>query len=276
MKIYISFDMEGIAGINNWTEETGERTMYLEAIHRQMEYVIKGIQTSPKNKDITEITVCDAHNMGRSLDYFRLGKMDPRIQLIVGSPRREFMVHGMEGHDVAFFVGYHAGSGQHKANMEHSFSTSVHRLSINGIKCSEAMVNALYAKELRIPVALIIGDSGLYDQLIREGYMKYVEYVITKKSLGRFASKLKNPQIVEKETIEAVHRVLEKDFSTLPMPDLEAPYNITIEFNTTDQADRVERMIGAQRLDGYRVSLNLENTADIINSISVMTSLADK
>ncbi|MDO5037361.1 MAG: M55 family metallopeptidase [Tissierellia bacterium] len=274
MKLYISFDVEGLAGITNWDQEEEERDLFLRSVHQQIAYVIEGIQTSPKNDQIETITLADAHGRSRSLDYHILGDLDPRIQLICGRPRKEFMVHGIGGHDLAFFVGYHGGSGQQRANMDHTFSSCVHQLNINGIKCNEALVNAIYAKEMGVPVGLIIGDSGLYDQLILEGYMPYVDFVTTKKSISRFACKFKNPQVLRKETIEAVHRVLAQDPSKLSMPDMASPYLLTLEFNTTDQADRAAIMPGVQRMTGYKLSLSLERASDLINTISVLTRLA--
>lgn len=277
MKIYISFDMEGIAGISNWSQETQERQLYLNLVHDQVYTVIQGIQKSTKNTEVSQITVCDGHGQGTSLDYQRVCQMDRRIELISGRPRSEFMVHGIAGHDLAIFLGYHAGSGQHKSNMEHSYNSgAVHKITVNGLKCSEAMINSLYAKEMGVPVALIIGDSGLYDQLIREGYMSYIEYVITKHSISRYATKFKNAQLLKEEIFEAVDHILLKNPKTLPMPDLTSPYSLTIEFNRTDQADRAERLVGAYRLDGYRVSITLEKAKDLLNTIEVMNALAGK
>lgn len=274
MKLYIAFDMEGIAGISHWSQEKEDRAYYLKLIHQQVGFLVEGIQGSEKNTSIDCITICDGHGDGMSLDYQILSDMDPRIQLISGRPRSEFMVHGIEGHDLAIFLGYHAGAGQPKANMEHSYRGFVHKITLNGLKCSEAMINALYAREKGVPIGLIIGDSGLYDQLVREGYMSYVEFVVTKNSIGRYATKHKNAQVLKKEIFDALDHVLAKDPKSLPMPDMTSPYSLTIEYNQTDQADRAERLIGAYRLDGYRVSITLEKAKDVLNAIEALNALA--
>lgn len=274
MKLYIAFDMEGLAGISHWSQEEGDRQNYLDLIHDQVYFLIEGIQASEKNQEISLISLCDGHGAGMSLNYKRVSQMDPRIELISGRPRSEFMVHGIEGHDLAIFLGYHAGAGQHRASMDHTYSGLIHKITLNGLKCSEAMINSLYAKEVGVPVGLIIGDSGLYNQLIREGYMSYVEFVTTKQSIGRLASRHKNMQVLRKEIMEALDHLLLKDPKTLPTPDISSPYSLTIEFNQTDQADRAERMVGAYRLDGYRVGITLDKAKDILNTIEVMNSLA--
>ncbi len=276
MNIYISFDMEGIAGIHRFSDEFKRTGAYLEAIHAHLQAVIDGIRQSPKNDEVETITISDSHGDGKNLDYLTLSKMDERIELVSGYPRNEYMMSGLDRHDIIFFLGYHASGGHHLANMDHAYSTAFHRVSINGIKCSEAMINQIYAKEKHVPVGLIIGDSGLHSQLILEGYMPYVEYVVTKKSLGHNAVIHRNFQAVRKEIIEKVALVLDKDFSALPLGDLTAPYNVTIETNRTLQADKAEMLPGVARLDGYRIGMSYKNGKDLINGLMALEVLCRK
>ncbi len=270
MQIYISFDMEGIAGIDRFSDEWKKNTSYTNAVHAHLQAVIDGICRSSKNDTVETITVADSHGDGKNLDYLTLSHMDERIELISGYPRSEYMMSGLNRHDVCFFLGYHASSGHHRANMDHSYSTAFHRVSINGIKCSEAMINQIYAKEKNVPVGLVIGDSGLYSQLILEGYMPYVEYVVTKNSLGHDAVLHRNFQHVRKEIIEKVALVLDKDLKALPLGDLTAPYNVTIETNTTLHADMAEMLPGAVRLDGYRIGMQFDRGKDLINGLMAL------
>lgn len=276
MNIYISFDMEGIGGIDRFSDEFKRTAAYSQAIHAHFKAVIDGIHQSRKNKDIETITVADSHGDGKNLDYLALSEMDERIELISGYPRGEYMMSGLDRHDVVIFLGYHASCGQHRANMDHCYSTTFHRVSINGIKCSEAMINQIYAKEKHIPVGLIIGDSGLYSQLILEGYMPYVEYVVTKESLGHNAVVHRNFQKVRAEITKKVALVLDKDLSTLPLGDLTAPYNVTIETDTTLTADMAEMLPGVVRLDGYRIGMSFDSGKDLLNGLMALEVLARK
>lgn len=103
MNIYISFDMEGIGGIDRFSDEYKAASAYSRAIHAHLQAVIDGIQRSPKNKDIETITVADSHGDGKNLDYLTLSEMDERIELISGYPRGEYMMSGLDRHDVIFF-----------------------------------------------------------------------------------------------------------------------------------------------------------------------------
>lgn len=55
MKLYISVDMEGLAGITNWKDETEDQARFRKAMNEQVEWVLEGIAKSKRNKEITHI-----------------------------------------------------------------------------------------------------------------------------------------------------------------------------------------------------------------------------
>lgn len=273
MNIFISFDMEGIAGIDRFSDEIKQTKRYSDAIHAHVRAVVEGIQHSSRNDEVEHITIVDSHGEGKNLDYLLLSEMDPRIELISGYPRKDFMMTAIEGHDIAFFLGYHAGSGHHHGNMNHSYSTHFHRVTVNDIKVSEAMINQIIAKDYDVPVGLVIGDSGLYGQLILEGYMPYVEYVVTKESLGHNAVRHKNFALLRREIVEKVDKVLSKDIMSLPLGDIYAPYRVVVETNRTLHADKVEIVPGISRLDGYRVGFTAETGTELIDTLMTLEAM---
>ena len=46
MKLYISVDMEGLAGITNWKDETEDQVRFRKAMNEQVEWVLEGIAKS--------------------------------------------------------------------------------------------------------------------------------------------------------------------------------------------------------------------------------------
>ena len=72
MKLYISVDMEGLAGITNWKDETEDRERFRNAMNEQVEWVLEGISKSKHNKEITHIFFADSHGGGQYLCYDRL------------------------------------------------------------------------------------------------------------------------------------------------------------------------------------------------------------
>lgn len=53
--------------------------------------------------------------------------------------------------------------------MDHGYSASVaYDLKINDLAMNETTINAAYASELGVSVGLIIGESGLEEQLFKK------------------------------------------------------------------------------------------------------------
>ena len=57
MKIFISVDMEGMAGITSPSQEREETVSFRRALHNQVRWIIEGIQASEKNGEVEEITI---------------------------------------------------------------------------------------------------------------------------------------------------------------------------------------------------------------------------
>lgn len=279
MKIYISVDMEGMAGICHPRQEMDDQIRFRKLMQQQVEWVIEGIQKSDKNAEIEEITIADSHGAGRHLSYDELSDMDDRIYLISGTPRPQYMMPAMNSdYDIAFLVGYHAGVGELSANMDHSyFGRTFHDLKINGHFMNEATINSAYAGYHSVPVGLVIGDSGLQKQLIDNKMMPWVEYVKTKDSLSFFSAKFRPKRILREETIEAVCKVLDKNINQIPKYKIEAPYTLRIEMNMRSMFDRAAMFPGAKQIDGRTVEIvfdDYEELFDAVVALGYITSSA--
>lgn len=275
MKIFISNDMEGLAGITSSHQEKEEISRFRKSLHEQLRWVLEGIQMSEANKEIEEITICDSHGKGTNLSFFELSQMDPRVSLVSGSPRDSYMMSTLDSsYDFVFFVGYHAGHGELSADLDHTFSgRTVQNITINGIVMNESTVNAAYAGELGVPVALIIGDSGLKKQLKRRNQLPWCEFVTTKISLTRNSAKFLPLRAIQEATHTSVQKILSLS-TRYPLYQLEAPYRLKIEFKSSDMADQVSRAPYVTRPDGCTIELVLSSMREVENTISAYTGLA--
>ena len=119
MKVYISLDMEGIAGTFTWTQEENNRAEVRKCISQQVEWVIEGIRASSADKEIEEIVIADSHSSGDSLLY-ETTALDDRLHIISGYPRPNYMMPAFDNtYSIVFFVGYHGGIGTLNSNMDH-------------------------------------------------------------------------------------------------------------------------------------------------------------
>lgn len=275
MKLFISVDMEGLAGITNWRQETEEKERFRDAMHTQLRWVVEGIRQSDHQKDIDEIIVADSHGGGTNLSYAEVSGFDDRISLVSGSPRPYYMMSCLDRRcAMVFLVGYHAGVGEARANMDHSFSSRlIHNLWINDRKMNESTTNAAYAGSMGVPVALVVGDSGLKTQLIEQKMMPWVEFVCTKDSLGRTAAKFHCERQLHEETINAVEKAL-SGHSSYPLYQLSPPYTLDIEFTDSAMAASVARLENTHLKDARTISFTGNGFPEVYEMIMYACTLA--
>ena len=273
MKIYISLDMEGIAGTYTWTQEENNRSEVRRCIARQIEWVIQGIQSSKVNKSIEEIVIADSHSNGDNLLY-EITELDDRLHLISGYPRPKYMMPAFDNsYSVVFFVGYHGGIGTIYSAMDHSYTPKFHKIWINDRLMNESLINAAYAGHFKVPVGLIIGDDSLKKQLMTNDGMPWVKFVITKYSLSRFSVKSKPLNVVKKESIDTVKCLLDSDLTKIPIYKFESPINLKIEFQTTSMADLAEMIPDIKRLDGFTIELTHKDYAEVFDGIDAIATI---
>lgn len=278
MKLYISVDMEGLAGITNWKDETEDRERFRNAMNEQVEWVLEGISKSKHNKEITHIYIADSHGGGQNLSYDRLNDKDERVWLVSGSPRPQYMMPAMDdSFDVVFLVGYHAGAGEAASSMDHTYSgASVQNVYINGQLMNEGTINSAYAGIVhKVPVGLIIGDSGLERQMKGEGMMPWPEFVCTKQSLSRFSAVYKPKKLLKEETIAAVKKALDEN-ERPQLYTLQAPYHCRMDLTNAAKCDQVQQMPGIHRTAGRTVefeSTSFTEIYDAIHGIATMSRL---
>jgi D-amino peptidase len=273
MKVFISLDMEGLAGTFTWAQEENNRSEIRKCIAQQIEWVIEGIKSSNINQSIEEITIADSHSSGDNLLY-EITSLDDRLHLVSGYPRPKYMMAGLDNtFSIVFFVGYHGGIGTIYSVMDHSYTPRFHRIWINNNLMNESLINAGYAGYFNVPVGLVIGDDALDKQLKDDDSLKHVEYVITKYSLSRFSVKNRPSNLVKNDTIEAVKKVLAKDLSKIPVYKFEPPITLKIEFQTTSMADLAEMIPDVKRLDGFTVELTHRDYSEIFDAIDAIATL---
>lgn len=273
MKIYISLDMEGIAGTYTWKQEETNRSEVRKCMSQQIEWILSGINSSRLNKKIEEIVIADSHSSGDNLVY-DITSLDDRLHLISGYPRPKYMMPAFDGsYSVVFFVGYHGGIGTLRSVMDHSYSPRFHKIWINEKPVNESLINAGYAGHFNVPIGLVIGDDALKTQLAES--LPWAKYVETKYSLSRFSVKSRPINIVKNESIAKVKELLSSDLKKIPLYKFNSPVKLKIELVSTSMADAVEMIPDIKRLDGFTVELIHNDYAQIFDAIDAIAGLAD-
>ena len=159
MKIFLSADIEGTAGIAHWDEADRNHADYREFRALMTAEVVAACEGA-RAAGAEEIVVKDAHDSGRNLI---LDLLPDYVRIVRGwSGHPDGMMFGL-GADfaAALYIGYHSKAGTEANPLAHTTTTRVSRLSLNGEVASEFTVNALCAARYRVPSAFLAGDAGI-------------------------------------------------------------------------------------------------------------------
>lgn len=164
MKVYISADIEGVAGITHWNEAEKGKLGYDLYAERMTQEVIAACEGA-LNAGAEQIVVKDAHWTARNI----LAEKLPReAQLIRGwSGHPWAMIQGIdETFDALVMTGYHSGAGTGGHPLAHTMTDVSQKVSINGSIGSEFVINRMAAATVGVPTVFISGDKALCESAI--------------------------------------------------------------------------------------------------------------
>lgn len=248
MKLYISGDMEGVAGVTAW-DQVDARTpsAEYETFRRFYTQELRAAIDGARAAGVTDVLVNDSHGPMRNLAFEDL---PDDVRVIFGNRKPYSMVQDADASFAgAFFVGYHGAIGAANAVLCHTCTPSViYEVRINGIACSEATINAGLLGHYGVPLLLVTGDRTTVEGV--QAQMPWVHGVIVKESIGNFAANSLSPRaaraLIEQGAEHAVaHRSNAKPYT------IEAPIELAVQFVKTEAADLVAMIAGARR-DGAR------------------------
>jgi D-amino peptidase len=246
MKLYVSCDMEGTAGVCSWMQcdpsNAHEYPIYRRYMSREVRAAIEGARSA----GVTDVLVNDSHWDMRNLLW---DELPGDVRVISGSRKPFSMSEGLNGgYGGAFFTGYHARVGDANGVLAHTYTADVlYNVRINGIACSEALLNAAMAGYHGIPLLLVSGDRVVVDHV--KEYMPWAKGVVVKDGIGHYSANSMTPAAAQDALRSAAAEAIREAGNAKPFT-FKPP--ITMELDTTrvEQADFIELMPGFQRTDG--------------------------
>lgn len=246
MRLYLSCDMEGTAGVCSWMQcdpsNTREYPIYRRYMSQEVRAAIEGARTA----GVTEVLINDSHWDMRNLLW---DELPADVRVISGSRKPFSMSEGLDrGFAGAFFTGYHAKVGDANGVLAHTYTAeTLYNVRINGVACSEALLNAAMAGYYGIPLLLVSGDSVVV-QHVKE-YMPWVKGIVVKEGIGHYATDSITPRAAQKLLHDGAAEAIRNASSAKPFT-FDGP--ITMELDTTrvEHADFIELMPGFERIAG--------------------------
>ena len=271
MKILIAVDMEGITGVTAWEQVTpgqAEYARFRKLLTQDVNAAIRGAY----NAGADEVIVADGHWNGTNI---LIEELDPRARLNSGSPSPFSMMQGIdESIDGVIFIGYHARNGSPNAILDHTWSSkAVANVWLNDILTGEYGLNAAVAGHFGVPVIMVSGDQTACAQVTE--LLGEVEIAVVKQASGRFAAECLAPEATQEIICLSAERAVER-LAEADAPDpfvLDTPITVTVEFFSSDMADRATRIPFTKR-EGTRVSLTVKEMESAYNGFRSMVMLA--
>lgn len=256
MKVYLSVDMEGIAGVNHPgpTEQTHD--MYpvaVELMIGETNAAIEGALAAGAN----DVLVNDSHG-----EMYNLlpDRVHPAARVLQGQ-KPWSMVHGAgpdAGFGVALFVGYHARAGHPTGTIAHTYSGAPVETRLDGRPTGEYGLNALALAAWGVPVGLVAGDDALADEAAT--WLPWAELVVVKTAAGNRAAASVHPSVaidlVRAGAERAVRRAAAGELDLLRVGP---PAVIEVDYARGIQADFAAVVPGSERFGDRSVRFSSDD-----------------
>ena len=273
VRVYISVDMEGIAGVVHEAQTdpsdpacAAEYARFRRLMTAEANAAVEGAVAA----GATRVVVNDSHWFMRNL---LAEELHHAAELVAGDPKPRSMVQGIdeqEGFDAALFVGYHARAGSRNAILDHTYADRIYEVRLNGKPVGELGINAAFAGVCGVPVALVSGDSALAAEakdLLGDG----VSTVIVKEAVSRHAARSVAPAVACRMIRDEATRTLKRKHAPFVLP---APIALEVHFAQTIHADMAALCPGATRTAGRTVAFSHADYREVFRVWRVLLNLS--
>jgi D-amino peptidase len=248
VKVYISVDAEGVAGISDWEQcipGGDDYALGRELMVGEVNAAIDGAVEA----GATQILVNDSHSAMRNLAP---GELGGHASYLSGRFKPLYMMEGLDAsYDVVLFLGYHAAMAT-PGVLSHTYNPrAIANVALNGTVTGEAGINALVAQHHGVPIAVITGDQYVGPEA--SPFCPGLEVIEVKRSVSRYAAEHLHPHIAQQRIREGVFAAL-KDLGTAP-PVIHLPATLEVQLMSPDMAEQATWLRGVERVTSTGVRL---------------------
>jgi D-amino peptidase len=300
VKVFISFDMEGVAGIVDWSQCRGPGQPYEEGRRLLLGEVNAAIDGALE-AGATEIVCNDSHGTMNNLDP---AELHGQASYVSGRHKPLYMMQGLDATaDLVFMVGYHGSISGESSVLSHTYNPSViSHVELNGVRVGESGINALVALACQAPVGLITGDQQTIDEA--DPFLADAERVVVKESFTRFGAANLHPEVARELIADGARRAVERaaveesevweiaaapaaavaprmpadaedpeepELAVLGLPAIALPATLEVHVQTADMAEVASWVRGVERTGVRTVSIRGEDPLAMFRAFVGMT-----
>ena len=252
MKIFISSDLEGTAGVVDWSQclsgQAGQNDYdyYRGLLQAEVNAAIEGAADA----GATQFLVNDSHSSMRNL---RPDALAGGARYLSGRHKPLYMMQGLdESFDAIFFVSYH-GSMSSQAPLSHTYSPrAIAEVSLNGTVVGESGINALVAQAFDVPIVLITGDDVTAKEA--QNVIPGIHVAVVKSAITRFAADSMHPHAAC-ELIREAARTAVTGLGAAAPPAITLPATLDVTYRNADIAEASTWVGGVVRTGATTVAI---------------------
>lgn len=258
MKLYISADIEGVAGVSHWDATRLNDPEFQEARELMTNEVLAACEAAI-DSGFKEIVIKDAHGSARNIISSHL-------------PENTTLIRGWSGHpytmmqeidntfDAALFIGFHSSAGSTNNPLAHTISLNIEYIKINGIYASEFLINLYTASLEDVPVLFLSGDKHICQEA--KDISSMIETVSVSEGIGA-SSICFSPKQSVKKIKDGVTKALTEDFNKCKFT-LPKHFKIEIKYNNPSSAYRASFYPGIKEHTGQIINYESDTYLDVL------------
>ncbi len=273
MKIYISCDAEGVAGVADWEQCVQGKNDYQIGRDLMVGEVNAAIEGA-LNAGAKTIVVNDSH--ARMINL-KPEDLHPSALLLQGVYKPMSMVIGLDkSFDAALFIGYHSRAGTTGGVLSHTYTSILTDVYINGDRVGEPELNAMMAGWYGVPLVFLSGDEAATKEI--KQFIPNIVTAISKRGMGRRAALSIHPSESRKAIKKGVEKAL-KNYKEIKAIRVRKPIKLGVDFWMVEMADLVSVIPGVKRTGDRNVEYKSNDYGEIYGmflTIMRIASLAAK
>jgi D-amino peptidase len=248
LAVYISVDMEGIAGVVTGEQLGPTGFEYGRAREFMTGEALAAIQGA-REAGATRIVVSDSHGNGQNL---LIDQLPADVTVIRSWPRPLMMMEGVDStFDAAVLIGYHASTASSTGVRAHTMSSAtLTRVALNGRDMPEGGISAAIAGHFGVPVVFVSGDDAAVDEIRR--IVGSIPAAVVKRAISFHSAATLTPKAAQDLIRAGVRAAVERRTAARPHV-LRGPVTVDLGFKHYRAAETLAYLSIVERTSSHTI-----------------------
>ena len=262
MKVVMMTDLEGVAGVVSFDEQTYATGRYYDAAKKLLTAEVNAAVSALVDTGAEDILVIDGHGPGA----IQFEELHPAVKLLHGRPLPPWtsLAPIFEPYDASIIIGQHAMAGVQTGNLSHTQnSRAIDYYKLNGQKIGEIAQFALFCGALGFPLIFLSGDEDACQEA--QNLIPGITTAAVKQGLGRGSAISLSAQEAHQRIRTGTQQAITRQRHTPIAPLVwQGPYELEIRYFTTTDADHRAAQPGVERIYSQTIRMTSTSILDLI------------